>query len=189
LPEEAESEATMLKVMFFWEFVGLTGEKVPMGFTVPLAGGQAVIPGSQMLVQLYDGVSPVTLVWRLMGDVAEALQITWGERGEDWTTGTGLTLKVKPVAETGEQPLEAGMILKTTGSGMFPELARFCRMLPVPEMVEGTGVMVAALPDAVHVKVVDVSVPATEEESATWASEPEQMVRGDGTAGTTLGMA
>jgi len=133
-------------------------------------------------------VIPVTLVESKMGDDASALQITWGDVGDDDTAGTGLTLKVKLVGDAGEQPLEDGMIWKTTGSRMFPELARFCRMLPVPEMVDGFGVIVALLPEAVHAKVVELSVPATVDERATCASVPEQMVSGEGTAGTTLGI-
>jgi len=67
-------------------------------------------------------------------------------------------------------------------------LARFCKISPDPEIVDGSGVIVAAFPEAVQSKVVLVSVPETEEESATWALVPEHMVRGEGTAGTTLGM-
>lgn len=129
------------------------------------------------------------MVERAMDEDAVELQSTCGETGEDWTEGTGLTLKVKSVGDAGEQPFEVGVMWKTTGSRIFPELARFCRMLPVPEMVEGSGVMVAALPEALQAKVVEVSVLATVEERATWASVPEQIVSGEGTAGTTLGIA
>jgi len=49
-------------------------------------------------------------------------------------------------------------------------------------------VIVEALPEAVQLNVVMVSVPGTVEERATWALVPEQIVTGDGIAGTTFGM-
>lgn len=71
---------------------------------------------------------------------------------------------------------------------MFPELERFFKILPDPDIVEGLGVIVPAFPEAVQLKVVLVVVPGTEDENPTWALVPEQMVKGDELDGTTLGV-
>jgi len=123
-----------------------------------------------------------------MGWVVVPVHISCWIPGEDCTTGTGLTLKVKSVGEEGEQPSAAGIIWKITGSRMLPELESDCRISPDPDMVEGSGVIVEALPEAVQLNVVMVSVPGTDDESATWALVPEQIVTGGCVAGTTLGM-
>jgi len=52
VPWEAEREAVMEKLTFFWEVVGFTGENVAMGVPEPVAGGQDVSPGSQAELQL-----------------------------------------------------------------------------------------------------------------------------------------
>jgi len=109
-PDEAAREAVMLYVTAFCAIVGLPGVKDATGFEVPLAGGQNVIPGSQVAVQLYVAVSPVTLVCRLIGCVAVALQITCWLPGEVRTEATGFTLNVKSDGVTGEQPAAVGMI-------------------------------------------------------------------------------
>jgi len=66
-PEDAVREAIIVYMTDLCIFVGFTGVNEGIGLEVPLAGGQLIIPGSHILLQLYTGDSPVTLVCRTMG--------------------------------------------------------------------------------------------------------------------------